>query len=181
MQIGGNNTPILGSLELLPGLGDLSSRAQRRTGDPYLRLQLTPDTTAVLATDDTQEVLVVPGYKLTVMPNMPEVVLGLLNHRNRVIWVIDLPLLLGLPALELDVTQLTVAIIRPAGEKPLGLAVRQIRGLVRLETEAIQSPVGTVAAGLIPYLRGCCLHHQEILLVLAAEAIIQALLDSSPT
>ncbi|MDS3861984.1 chemotaxis protein CheW [Thermosynechococcaceae cyanobacterium BACA0444] len=180
MQTRGNTTApvnLIGGLEQLPGLGE--KRSQRRLGDPYLRLQLTPDTTAVLATDDTQEVLVVPGFKLTVMPNMPNVVLGLLNHRNRVIWVIDLPLLLGLPALSLEVPQLTVAIIRPQGEKPLGLAVPQIRGLVRLEAEAIQSPVGTVAAGLIPYLCGCCLNHQEILLVLAASAITQSLPDAS--
>lgn len=149
------------------------SGRSRRQGEAYLRLQLSDSLSAILPMQETQEVLVVPSLRLTPMPNMPPPVIGLLNHRNRVIWVVDLPHLLDLPSLPMDVPQQTIAIVR-VDQQPLALAVNQIRGVIRLLADAIQSPVGTVPAPLVPYLRGCCLLEGEMLLVLDPRAIIQA-------
>lgn len=115
--------------------------------------------------------------RLTPMPNMPAPMMGLMNRRSRVIWVVDLAQLLELSILDSNIQQYTVILIQ-VGAVPLGLAVQQVEGMIRLQPDEIQSPVGQVSAALVPYLRGCALQQQEqkqeILLVLDAEAIIQA-------
>lgn len=115
--------------------------------------------------------------RLTPMPNMPNAMMGLMNRRSRVIWVVDLAQLLELSTLDFNVQQYTVILIQ-IGSVPLGLAVHQVEGMIRLEADQIQSPVGQVSTALVPYLRGCALQQQEqkqeILLVLDAEAVIQA-------
>ena len=157
------------------------SRIQRNAGDAYLRLQLNHQTPAVVAMEHTQEVLVVPAGRITPMPNMPACVLGLLNQRSRVLWVVDLPQMLDLQAFDRDVQQYNIAIVR-VGSIPLGLVVQEVKGVMRLTAASLQSPIGTVAPGLIPYLRGCILQQTEVLLVLDAEAIVHSpVLHSNPS
>lgn len=136
----------------------------------YLRLRLSDAAIAVIPTIEAQEVVMVNPHQLTLMPNMPSTVLGLFNHRNRVVWMIDLPQLLGFPALSFDLRQYAVVVIQVAGQL-LGLAIQQVEGLSRLDPSSIQSPVGAVEASLVPYLRGCYLYDQELLLVLDSAAI----------
>ena len=150
-----------------------SNQLQKNLGDPYLRLQLDRQTQAVLPMEDTQEVLVVPVGRIMPMPNMPACVLGLLNQRSRVFWVIDLPQMLELQALDTEVQQYNLAIVR-VGNIPLGLVVEKVKGVMRFTADLMQSPIGTVAPGLIPYLRGCLLQKTEVLLVLDAEAIVRS-------
>lgn len=154
-------------------LGFTESAISKQEIQSYLRLKVDETAIAIIPTVETQEVVMVNSHQLTLMPNMPSTVLGLLNHRNRVIWVIDLPQLLGLPMLTLDLHQYAVVVVQVAG-KLLGLAVHQVQGIIRLIPDQIQSPVGTVDAALIPYLRGIYLQDQELLLVLDPVAIANA-------
>lgn len=154
-------------------LGLTTSALSSQSAQSFLRLRLSDTAIAAIPTIETQEVVMVHHHQLTLMPNMPSTVLGLLNHRNRVIWVIDLPQLLGFPMLTFDLRQYAVVVIQVAG-KLLGLALQSIEGLSRLNPINIQSPVGTVDASLVPYLRGCYLQDQELLLVLDAAAIANA-------
>jgi len=108
------------------------------------------------------------------MPNMPTCILGLLHQRGQVIWVIDLPKMLELQALNLDVQELYNIIIVRVGNIPLGLAVQEVKGVMRSHFSTIQSPVGVVAPTLVPYLQGCILQPKEVLLVLDAEAIVHS-------
>lgn len=147
--------------------------SQKNSGEAYLRLQLDAQTQAVLPMQQIQEVLVVPAERLTPIPNMPEWVLGLLNQRSRVFWAIDLPCLLALSPPVQQAQEYNIAIAR-SGNTPLGLVVQKVQGAIRLSEAAIQSPVGNVAPGLVPYLRGCVLQQSEILLVLDAEAIVHS-------
>jgi len=141
--------------------------------DAYLRLIVNDRLTALVPMVDAQQVMVVAPDQLTVMPNMPGLVMGLLNYRNRVVWVIDLGQLLGLDPLSSDCPYYTVALIR-LSEKWLGVAVSDVRGILRLAPGTIQSPVGTVSAALVPYLKGCCLVDGQMCLVLDAQAIASA-------
>ncbi len=140
---------------------------------PYLQLQLGANIPAVLSMDNTQEVLVVSSKRITPMPNMPECVIGLLNQRSRIFWVINFPQMLGLQPVDINLQEYSLAIISNQG-MPLGLVVPSIKGVVRLVMEDIQSPVGNVTSGLVPYLRGCLLQQKNILLVLDAEAIVNS-------
>ncbi len=107
------------------------------------------------------------------MPNMHPAMLGLMNRRSRVLWVVDLSRLMGLPYLD-RMTQHHSLILIQAGQVALGLAVYRLEGMTWLNAGTIQSPVGHVASELVPYLRGCVLEAQEITMVLDVEAISQS-------
>lgn len=147
------------------------NQEDKSLGDSYLKFQLTSQTPAILAMEYIQEVLVVPAARITLMPNVPECVLGLLNRRNRVLWVIDLAQMLKLQPPEINPQQYNVVIIR-VGQLPLGLIVYEISGVARFKTEDIQSDKGLFTSFLNTYLDGCIMQNKEILLVLNAKAII---------
>lgn len=142
-------------------------------GNTYLRFYLEHQTPAILSMEYAQEVLIVPVGRITPMPNMAECVLGLLNWRNRVLWAIDLAQMLNLQPLDTTAQQYHMAIIR-VGQVPLGLVVQEVKGVTQFTPDCIQSPMGLVTSGLMPYLHGCILQENEILLVLNAEAIVHS-------
>lgn len=156
------DTPIL-----TPDLNQVDSAV----GDTYLKFQMDQQIPAILSMQHAQEVLIVAAGRITPMPNMPKCVLGLLNRRNRVLWVIDLAQMLQLQPIETNVQQYHIVIIR-VGQVPLALVVQEVKGITRFPPDCIQSPMGLVTSGISPYLHGCILEEEEILLVLNAEAIV---------
>ncbi len=147
--------------------------SQKTVGDAHLKFHLGQKTPACFAMTHVQEAIVLPAHRLTPMPNMPASLLGLMNRRSRVVWVVDLALMLGVSRLSPSVQQYSLVMIQ-VGTVPLGLAVQRIEGIRWVQQEAIQSPLGQVTSALVPYLRGCILQPQEIVLVLDAEAIVQS-------
>jgi positive phototaxis protein PixI len=150
-----------------------TNRSQKAVGQAYLKFQLDAKTQAALPMDAAQEVLIVPSSRLTFMPNMPSCILGLLNQRSRIFWVVDLPQLLEMQPLPSDAQQYNLTIVR-VGNAVLALAVMNVKGVTRFLADVIQSPIGTVAPGLTPYLRGLVPQEREILLVLDPEAILNS-------
>ncbi|MEA5511450.1 chemotaxis protein CheW [Crocosphaera sp. UHCC 0190] len=157
----------------LPSFETQTLRSKKAVGDPYLQLQINSQTQVALPMNMTQEVLITSASRLTIMPNMPPCLLGLLNQRSRIFWVIDLALLLGLQPLGLELQQYSIAIIR-SRNNALGLAVEAVKGVIRFPKEVIQSPIGTVEPELTPYLQGCIAQERQILLILSPEAILNA-------
>lgn len=149
-----------------PGQGNAKA-----TGHPHIRLRLDDHTVATINTAQAQEVLVIPQQRLTVMPNMPMAVMGLLNHRSRIFWVVDLPQLFGLTPLDPRSLEYHLAILRVNGQS-IGLAVQEVQGVTRFSTDIIQSAIDNeLPPGLIPYLKGCIPQDDEMLLVLDSVAI----------
>ena len=146
---------------------------KKNLGDAYLKFQFGKHSSAVLPMSQAQEVFVLPVTRLTAMPNMPPYVMGLLNRRSKVLWVIDLALMLGLSGTPTNVQHYNSVIIN-SGSVSLLLIVEAVEGVVRLTPESIQPPLGQVSSDLVPYLRGCVLIEKEILLVLDAEAIMRS-------
>lgn len=146
---------------------------KKNLGDAYLKFQFGKHSSAVLSMGQAQEVFVLPVGRLTPMPNMPPYVMGLLNRRSKVLWVIDLAKMLGLPG-DLTNVQHYNSVIINSGSVSLGVIVQTVEGVVRLTPESIQPPLGLVSSGLVPYLRGCVLLEKEILLVLDAETIMRS-------
>ncbi|MES1025815.1 chemotaxis protein CheW [Gloeocapsa sp. BRSZ] len=140
-------------------------------GGSYLRFQINADTPALLAMKYVQEVLIVPTTRITPMPNMPECILGLFNRRNRILWAVDLALMLLAQPIDASSQQYHILIIR-VGETPLSLIVREIKGVTRV-TANLQSSAEESSA-LLPYLEGYIWQQQEKLLVLDAKAIINS-------
>ncbi len=148
-------------------------RSRRALGDAYLKFQLTQDAASVIPMHQVQEVLALPSHRLTPMPNMPACVLGLMNRRSQVVWVVNLAGMFGIPNMDISRREHDVMIVR-AGAIALGLSVQQINGTCWITPEGIQPTPEQIAPSLQPYLRGCVVQDQEIALVLDAEAIIHS-------
>jgi twitching motility protein PilI len=158
-------------------ISDFTSAPSTPAENTYLKFCLNVHTPAAIAVRSVQEAFILPARQLTSMPNMPAAILGLTNRRNRVVWVIDLAQLLGLSTFDVSVQHYSLVLLQ-VGLMQMGLAVQRIEGITRLLPEAIQAPIGQMSILLLPYLQGCVLQQQEqnseILLVLDAEAIVQA-------
>ncbi|MEA5575219.1 chemotaxis protein CheW [Anabaena sp. UHCC 0451] len=145
--------------------------SQKSLEDSYLQFQINQQTTAVLSVIHTQEAIILPVESVTSMPNMPTYILGLMNWRSRVIWVIDLPKMFNLEGLDHHLRQYNIIVLK-VESKLLGLVVQEIKGTTKLKPDDIHSPVGQVATSLVPYLCGCVEQKEEILLVLDAHNIV---------
>lgn len=141
-------------------------------GSAYLKFHLAPQVPAVFSARAVEEAMVLPATQVTAMPNMPACMLGLINRRNRVIWMANLVRLLGLPVTDRPRQQYSMVIIKSGSS--LGLMVDEIEGIVHLKTSQLQPLPPQVNPVLVPYLKGCAVQNEQILLVLDAEAILQS-------
>jgi positive phototaxis protein PixI len=137
----------------IPSLLTFEQEHQQLSGEPYLKLRLAPQVQAVLSMSQAVEALVVPAERLNPMPNMPPWVMGLLNQRTRIFWVLDLPQLFGLLPVEPIAQRYCIVILRDQ-QRTLAIAVPEVSGIIRFDPALIESPIGTVDAALVPYLRG---------------------------
>jgi positive phototaxis protein PixI len=169
--------------QLLPQLFD----PLEVTGDPYLRFQLTPDISALLSMERVQEAVLVPANSISPLPNLPALTIGMMNSRDRVFCVVDLGQVMGLPPIAINprdyqviviyLDSIDVRAVDPAllsSVKCLGLAVSQIRGVVRLEPSQLQSNISDVPECLTPYLIGSFEEPDRRSIVLDAMAIATA-------
>lgn len=150
------------------------TQPQKTLGDGYLQFQLNKSTTAVFSIEFTQEVLVLPIETITSIPNTSELILGLMNWRNRLIWVIDLPRMFSLESQVSRIRRCNIIIIHHEGET-MGLMVPEIKGTVRLNSNTIQKESNQVTPHILPYLKGCIWHEDELNLVLNIQAILKSL------
>lgn len=142
-------------------------------GQVYLKVQIDRDTPAAIPMEYAREVVVVPTKRLTPIPNMPSCVLGLLNQRSKIVWVVNLAQILELSPNQKYTQHYHIALVR-VNDIPLGLRINQVKGAVRLDSRTIQSPTNKIAPHLIPYVEGCVALETEILLILDLKAIINS-------
>ncbi len=150
-----------------------TGRLTKTTGDAFLKFQLDERTTAVVPMNHTQEVIVLPSRRVSVIPNLPSSVLGLFNRRSSLLWLVDLAEILGFEPIDRHCHTYDIALLK-VGQNPLAVAVESIQGVVRFNQDEIKSPIGSFNPTLTPYLCGWILQAQELVLVLDPEAIITA-------
>ncbi len=114
-----------------------------------------------------------PAGRVSVIPNLPSPVIGLFNRRSSLLWLVDLPEILGLEPIDRRTHSYDIALLK-VGQVPLAVAVRSIQGVIRFAHEEIESPMGSFNPAFTPYLRGWILREQELVLVLDPDAIINA-------
>ncbi len=144
-------------------------KPDKRANDSYLSFYLNRQTPALLLMEYAQEVIIVPQARLSPMPNMPKCVLGLLNRRSRVFWVVNLAQLLNLPITEPIAQQYQLVIIH-VGRVKLGLVVQSVKGVTHFPRQSRQAPT-ELFTSLAPYVSGCISQENEILIVLDAEKV----------
>ncbi len=150
----------------------LLTQPETNLGDGYLQFKLNPSTTAALLVNFTQEVVVLPFEVITPVPNTSELILGLMNWRNRIIWVVDLPRILGFESHIHQMRQCNIIVVHDKAET-VGLMVPEIKGTVRFNSVTIQSAENQVST-IVPYLEGCIWREDELNLVLNIQAILQS-------
>jgi positive phototaxis protein PixI len=139
----------------------------------YLRFQLDSQTSAVVPMQQTQEAIVLPAGRVSVIPNLSASVMGLFNRRSSLLWLVDLPGILGLEPIDRHAHSYDVVLLN-SEQTPLAVAVRSIQGVVRFAQEEIKSPIGSFNPAFTPYLCGWILQSQELVLVLDPTAIVSS-------
>ncbi|WP_310427499.1 chemotaxis protein CheW [Chamaesiphon sp. VAR_48_metabat_135_sub] len=148
-----------------------TKRSNKTTDEMFLRFQLDSQTSAVVPMLQTQEAIVLPAGRVSVIPNLPSPVLGLFNRRSSLLWLVDLPEILGLEPIDRHAHSYDIALLK-VGQTPLAVAVKSIQGVIRFAREQIESPIGSFNPAFTPYLSGWILQEKELILVLDPQAII---------
>ncbi|OUC16379.1 MAG: hypothetical protein B0A82_02360 [Alkalinema sp. CACIAM 70d] len=139
----------------------------------YLRVTLPHQIQAVLPMSSVQEVIAHPIHHITAIPNMPVSVLGLMNRRSQLLWLVDLANLLGIGGLELNSQTQSIVILKH-NSLLVGCAVSAVEGMVQLTPDEFQAVPNHVPSSLLPYLRGCVVREENLLLILNPNAILQS-------
>ena len=150
-----------------------SRRSTRATGEMFLKFRLDEQTTAVVPMHQIKEAIVLPVGRISVIPNLPSPILGLFNRRSSLLWLVDLPEILGLESMDRHRQSYDIILLK-VNDNPLAVAVKQVQGVARFTSEEIGSPIGNFNPAFTPYLRGWILQDKELVLVLDPEAIINS-------
>ncbi|BAW97709.1 CheW protein [[Synechococcus] sp. NIES-970] len=195
----GGTTPIATDLasttvrlqRLLPQL----FQPEEKTGDRYLKFEFSPQQSGLISLEYVHEALRVPTRLVTPIPNMPDCVVGFMNSRNQVFFVVDLAQMLQLPATTANRQYYPVVTVRQSAISQaqdvylnqtdedtslLGLVVHAIQGVIRLNAEEIASPIEEFSEELTPYLKGCFVQDGQSIPVLDVQAIATAKILAMP-
>ncbi|WP_103667233.1 chemotaxis protein CheW [Pseudanabaena sp. BC1403] len=152
-------------------------RTQAIAGLPHLSLQIERNVIVAVQLKYVRETLVLDADRFTQMPNVNACLMGLVEHRSNVFWVLDLPQALGFAPLDSTSIATHIAILQIGGAF-LGLGVYRIGRVLRFaETEIVsplEFPQTNIPIESVPFLRGCLLNAEganKNLYVLDAEAI----------
>ncbi|MGF1537340.1 MAG: chemotaxis protein CheW [Elainellaceae cyanobacterium] len=118
------------------------------TRQRLLRFRLTDQDSGLLVLEEIAEVLQIPPTGILTVPGVPDEVLGVLNWRGDMLWLVDLNMLTGYPSLvdqPAGLTTLIVLVIQARG-RAVGLGVSQFEEVELHDLTHLQP----VASGLFP-------------------------------
>lgn len=157
----------------------LAPKSLLTLGTGYLRVSLFDSASVLLPLTQVQEVIALPSHRLSALPNLPAPVLGLMNRRSQVLWLVDLVYLLGIGRLELDGLTHNVVVLK-VGSLSVGFAVKAIEGMVSIGPDALVPVPPQVPPSALPYLKSCArlTSHENssatLLMVLNPDALLQS-------
>ena len=170
----GNSDLLTGSVQeqVSPEFQELESRE----GELHLRFYVASNQEFALPAMGIREVISAPLDRITPIPNASHMLLGTLNLRGRVIWVVDLGQFLGEPtALNADRPEIPVIAVEEQ-DTIVGLAVEKIVAMEWLDVERLQM-LTNVPDNMAPFLRGKWLldeHTNHYLQLLDQKAILRS-------
>ncbi|MEB3356299.1 MAG: chemotaxis protein CheW [Synechococcales bacterium] len=135
-----------------------------------LRFDLGNQQVALIPLNQIQEVVQVTPLDILPVPQMPGCVIGVCNHRGRVLWLVDCNQQLGLPSalLEQRPDALTVVVVQQETSR-LGLVISRVIGIETYSEDQILPPDGErFSPRLQPFLGGCLAHSTSPILSVAA-------------
>lgn len=146
-----------------------------REGELHLRFYVASGQEYALSATGIREVIAAPLNSITPIPNTSHLLLGTLNLRGRIIWVVDLGQLLEATALNTTRPEIPVIAVENQ-DTIMALAVDQILGMDWLDVSGVQTPTD-VSDRMTPFVRGEWLldeHNHQCLRLLDQIAILQS-------
>lgn len=152
--------------ELLPQLFN----TKKLEGDYYLRFQLTDEILGLIELKYVQEALTIKGDRITVIPNLPDYVVGLMSSRNQVFLAIDLAHLSGLAPETVNLRQYqTIVVQLDARENNhqaddinlFGLTVKQIEGITRITSDRFMPITDEIPHSLRPFVHSAVMQESK--------------------
>lgn len=152
-------------------------KAELAPGDPYIKFQLTTESTALMSMVCVEESGIIPAAKITPLPGMPEAVIGMMNSRDRVFCVYDLAQLLNLSDSLVNLRTYQVIVLKTNIENPiyLGLAITQFQGTMRISAEKINYAPDSIDINISPYINGVLIQEATAIPILDLNKIIETI------
>lgn len=157
----------------------------------YFHVQLQQSMRVVLPLDNTAEVTALRAREICPIPGVPPTVLGVVNQRGRLLWVVELSDLLGLAPssrrLQSQDKALTLVVITDSSafsntgqeSRQLGCVVSALKGIVSLDSAKFKPVSARLSPNLASFLSGLAEIEQSPVAVLNTDAVFTAL--SVPT
>lgn len=162
------NTDLDASVSLAEPLG---------VSQKFLRFQLSAEDTALLTVDRMAEIIMVWVNEILPVPEMPSCVLGILNWRGKMLWLVDLGHLLGFPPLfsQDRLATSAMAIVLQRENQYLGLVISQVIDIEQYESQQMHpADAQLFPPELLPFLQGFFIDtNREIIITIDVEAIFQ--------
>lgn len=107
--------------------------------EQFLGFWLTQELQAVISTESIREVLSLDISNLVPLPDIAYMVMGMYNHRGDVLWVIDLPCLLGLKPLHFSNSRHHCSVlVMTFQQQIIGFAVPQVGQILSPNKSRVQ-------------------------------------------
>ena len=179
-----NKTVRLTSAPDQSALARPTVRSLLSLGTGHLRVSLFEGVSVLIPMVYVQEVIALPAHRLSALPNLPPPVLGLMNRRSQVLWLVDLAYLLGIGRLDLAPQTHHVVVLK-VGKLTVAFAVTAIEGMIAVPPEAGIPVPSQVPPSALPYLQMCArldildgaqtiAQTSELLMVINPEALFQS-------
>lgn len=143
------------------------------TAAQYLEFQVDQQIMMLLALTSVQEVLTIDTASVVPVPNLPPCILGMLNRRSHIYWLVDLAKIIGLKPLDISPYQYKVMIVNSANAS-LAIAVHDIFGVIKGEGDRLQPNSDLVPESLLPYVLDSVVLSDRTLHILNAAAVVNS-------
>lgn len=107
--------------------------------EQFLGFWLTSTLQAVISTESVSEVLNIEGNNIIPLPDIAYTVMGIYNHRGSILWVIDLPCLMGLKPLYLsDYRHHFSVLLMRSQQQVMGFGVPRVGNIISSNQSRLQ-------------------------------------------
>ncbi|MEO0946692.1 MAG: chemotaxis protein CheW [Cyanobacteria bacterium J06641_5] len=143
----------------------------------FLRFRIEQEVIGLLPANIVTAIIQIPGDEILPAPQMHPCVMGVYNWRSEIVWMVDLPYLLGYSpterATDSAVTANLLVAIAKQQERILGLVIPKVEDLIELDVNEVHSPSTELFSGQsFPFLEGYFMSaEQEIMLLLKPDKI----------
>jgi purine-binding chemotaxis protein CheW len=107
---------------------------------------------------------------ITVVPQVPSFVKGVINLRGRITPIVDLRLRFGLPRAE--ATALTRIVVVKTGDEWVGMVVDGVSEVLRISVDAIEPPSSMVTNTESAFLRGIAKLKERLIILMELDRVL---------